>query len=336
MANTKLLVVIGATGTQGGSVVETFINDPSWKIRGVTRSTSSSRAKKLSARGVEMVEADLDNPKSLSAAFEGANVIYGVTDFWKPLSDPALTKNREPGQSLSRWAYEYELQQGKNLFDTAAKVNNLERFVFSSIADVAEHSEGKYTGAYHADTKAHAELYGKQKYPELWKKTNTIQIGVYLSNFAELETEMPKKERDGTFNFINQFAADTPLPLIAANEDTGPLVRALLNEPAETKLMAYRAWMTFGEFVETWSRVLHVKAKVTTLPIKDTLDSMPGGLDSSVREMLAEGMANMTEFGYKLREDPRLTQPHKLRTPPHLGTVETWIKQQDWSGVLNA
>ncbi|KAI1608315.1 hypothetical protein EDD36DRAFT_412667 [Exophiala viscosa] len=336
MANTKLLVVIGATGTQGGSVVEAFVGDPNWKIRGVTRSTTSSRAKKLSARGVEMVEADLDNPKSLSAAFEGASVIYGVTDFWKPLSDPVLTKSRKPGQSLGLWAYEYELQQGKNLFDAAAKVAELERFVFSSIADVAEHSEGKYTGAYHADTKAHAEAYGKQKYPELWKKTNTIQIGVYLSNFAELETEMPRKETDGSFNFINQFASDTPLPLIAADKDTGPLVRALLNEPAETKLMAYRAWMTFGEFVETWSRVLNVKAKVTTLPIKDILDSMPGGLDSSVREMLAEGMANMTEFGYKLREDPRLAQPHELKFPPHLGTVETWIEQQDWSGVLNA
>lgn len=193
MANSKLLVVVGATGTQGGSVVETFLREPQWKIRGVTRNASSSQAKKLSARGVEMVEADLDDPRSLSAAFTGASVIYGVTDFWKPLSDPKLTQHKNPDQSLSRWAYEYELRQGKNLFDAAAKVDTLERFIFSSIADVAEHSEGKYTGAYHADTKAHAEKYGRQEHPELWRKTSTIQVGVYLSNFAELETEMPRK-----------------------------------------------------------------------------------------------------------------------------------------------
>ncbi|KAJ9503146.1 hypothetical protein H2202_001300 [Exophiala xenobiotica] len=309
MAEEKLLVVIGATGTQGGSVVDAFRREPTWKIRGLTRNISASRAKRLSALGVEMVEADLDDFDSLCRAFQGATVVYGVTDFWKPLNDPSLTKSRKPGQSLSRWAYEYELQQGKNIFDAAANVNTLERLIFSTIADVAEHSEGKYTRAYHADTKAHAEKYGKQKYPELSRKTSTIQVGVYLSNFAELSTEMPKKEQDGSYNFVNQFHAHTPLPLIAADKDTGPLVKALLEEPAGTKLMGYRAWMTFGEFVETWSKVLNVKAQVTTLPIQDILDGMPGDMDPDVREMLAEGMANMTEFGYKLREDPVLTQP---------------------------
>lgn len=193
MTSTKLLVVIGATGTQGGSVVEAFLEDPEWKIRGLTRSVASSNARKLAACGVEMVEADLDDPKSLDRAFLGANVVFGVTDFWKPLHDPALTKNRKLGQKLSHWAYEYELQHGKNIFDAAAQVETLDRLIFSTIADVAEHSEGRYTGAYHADTKAHAEKYAKQRYPELWKKTSTIQVGVYLSNFAELPTEMPKK-----------------------------------------------------------------------------------------------------------------------------------------------
>lgn len=76
--------------------------------------------------------------------------------------------------------------------------------------------------------------------------------------------------------------------------------------------MGYRAWVTYGEFVATWSKVLQVNAKITTLPIEDIRDSMPGDMDLDVREMLAEGMANMTEFGYKLREDPRLTQPHEV------------------------
>ena len=67
--------------------------------------------------------------------------------------------------------------------------------------------------------------------------------------------------------------------------------------------------MTFGEFVKKWSDVLSLEARVVTLPIKDILDNMPGDMDPDVREMLAEGMANMAEFGYKLREDPNLTQP---------------------------
>ncbi|KIW95287.1 uncharacterized protein Z519_03871 [Cladophialophora bantiana CBS 173.52] len=334
-AGEKLIVIIGATGTQGGSVVDSFLKLPGWRLRGVTRHPSGSKARKLAARGVEIVEADLDDLESLIRAFSGAHVIFGVTDFWKPLSDENLSKNRNQAQDLSRWGYEYELQQGKNIFDAATKIPTLERFVFSTIADVAEHSEGKYTGAYHADTKAHAERYGRQRYPELWKKTNTIQVGVYLSNFAKLSTEMPKKESDGSFNFVSQFAVETPLPFIAADEDTGPLVKALLNEPPGTKLMGYRAWMTFGEFVEIWRKILNVKAKVTTIPISDILDKMPGDLDSGVRTMLGEGMANMTEFGYKLREDPALTQPYELRHQPRLGSVEEWVRKQDWSAVLN-
>lgn len=76
--------------------------------------------------------------------------------------------------------------------------------------------------------------------------------------------------------------------------------------------MGYREWMTYGRFVEIWGKVLNVKAKVTTLPIDVILDSMAGDMEPSVRQMLAEGMANMTEFGYKLREDPALTQPDQV------------------------
>ena len=101
------------------------------------------------------------------------------------------------------------------------------------------------------------------------------------------------------------------MPLIAADQDTGPLVKALLNEPPGTKAMGYRAWMRFGEFIEVWSRALGVTARVVTLPIKKILDRS-GGLEPDIREMLAEGMANMAEFGYKLRENPVLTQPHQV------------------------
>ena len=75
--------------------------------------------------------------------------------------------------------------------------------------------------------------------------------------------------------------------------------------------MGYRAWMRFGEFIEVWSRALGVTARVVTLPIKKILDRS-GGLEPDIREMLAEGMANMAEFGYKLRENPVLTQPHQV------------------------
>jgi uncharacterized protein YbjT (DUF2867 family) len=54
-----LIVVFGATGGQGGSVVDAILNDPKasekFALRGVTRDTSKPNSKELEKRGVEMV-----------------------------------------------------------------------------------------------------------------------------------------------------------------------------------------------------------------------------------------------------------------------------------------
>jgi hypothetical protein len=111
----KLLVVIGATGNQGGSVVSHFLSyAPSkYRIRGLTRDTSSTKAKALASKGVELVAADLDDVPSLVKAFKDADVIFGVTDFWAPYFDPRnANKGKENGTTRNAWAYQYELQQG--------------------------------------------------------------------------------------------------------------------------------------------------------------------------------------------------------------------------------
>lgn len=55
----KLLTVFGATGNQGGSVIETVLSDATLReeftIRGITRDTSKPAARALAARGIEVV-----------------------------------------------------------------------------------------------------------------------------------------------------------------------------------------------------------------------------------------------------------------------------------------
>lgn len=110
---TKLLVVVGATGNQGGSVVAQFLKTQDYKIRGLTRNTASAKAKALADKGVEVVAADLDDVSSLKKAFEGANAIFAVTDFWGPYNDPKnANKGKENNTMRNAWAYQYELQQG--------------------------------------------------------------------------------------------------------------------------------------------------------------------------------------------------------------------------------
>ena len=59
MAAKKILVVFGATGNQGGSVIKSVLGDPKaaeqFKIRGITRDPSKPNAQALAAKGVETV-----------------------------------------------------------------------------------------------------------------------------------------------------------------------------------------------------------------------------------------------------------------------------------------
>lgn len=57
MAN--LITVFGATGNQGGSVINAILSDPQlsreFKIRGITRDTTKKSAQDLVKRGVDVV-----------------------------------------------------------------------------------------------------------------------------------------------------------------------------------------------------------------------------------------------------------------------------------------
>lgn len=59
MASKKILVVFGATGVQGGSVVKAVLGDAkmraAWTVRGVTRDVSKPSAKALETMGAETV-----------------------------------------------------------------------------------------------------------------------------------------------------------------------------------------------------------------------------------------------------------------------------------------
>lgn len=63
MSDKKVFVVFGATGNQGGSVINSVLADPAaaqeFRIRGITRNPSSPNAQALAARGVECVTVNL-------------------------------------------------------------------------------------------------------------------------------------------------------------------------------------------------------------------------------------------------------------------------------------
>lgn len=80
----KILTVFGATGNQGGSVINAVLRHPElskvYKLRAVTRDPNKGSALKLKERGVEVVQADQDDLPSLREAVRGSHAVFGVTN----------------------------------------------------------------------------------------------------------------------------------------------------------------------------------------------------------------------------------------------------------------
>ncbi|WQF90308.1 Putative NmrA-like domain, NAD(P)-binding domain superfamily [Colletotrichum destructivum] len=116
MSNTKLIVVVGITGNQGSSVANSFLHIPGWRIRGITRNPTSTSAETWVSKGVELVQADLDDLNSLERVFSGASAIFAVTNFWSHFFDPANgPKAQKAGVSINEFAYQREITQGMNM-----------------------------------------------------------------------------------------------------------------------------------------------------------------------------------------------------------------------------
>jgi uncharacterized protein YbjT (DUF2867 family) len=76
--STKTIVVIGATGQQGGSVARALIAKGGWRLRTISRNPDSPAAQHLASLGVEVVAASLDKPEALRAALNDTHGVYSV------------------------------------------------------------------------------------------------------------------------------------------------------------------------------------------------------------------------------------------------------------------
>lgn len=78
------ILVIGATGQQGGATAQALLRD-GWRVRALVRDPSSAKAQALAARGVELLRGDLREPTALARAAEG---VYGVFSVQPTVTQP--------------------------------------------------------------------------------------------------------------------------------------------------------------------------------------------------------------------------------------------------------
>lgn len=127
----QIIAVVGGTGAQGGGVVEALLEGGQFAVRVLTRNPSGEQAKALSKRGVEVVQADLNSPETLTSAFKGTYGVFAVTNFWE-----------EGGAD--------EVAQGEAAV-RAAREAGVRHFVWSTLSNVETISGGKYNVPHFTD-----------------------------------------------------------------------------------------------------------------------------------------------------------------------------------------
>ncbi|ULQ53164.1 NmrA/HSCARG family protein [Flavihumibacter fluvii] len=203
MNKKKTILVTGATGAQGGSVAWVLLGQDKFKVRVLTRDTSSPKAIELERAGAELVYGDLNKPDTLVNAMQDCYGVYGVTNYWEH--------------------YDKEFQQGRNLVN-AVKKTDIKHFVLHTLPSYSILSEGKYPTP-HCDIKAQLQLYTiSQSIPATF-----LQVAFYYENFLNYFPLI--RHDDGSYHFGFP-QGDTRLAMVSV-EDVGGMVAAIFDHPKE-------------------------------------------------------------------------------------------------------
>ncbi|SCO84281.1 related to nitrogen metabolic regulation protein nmr [Fusarium oxysporum] len=259
----KTIAVTGATGSQGGGVINIMKNVPGWQIRAITRNPSSKSAVKLSESGIEVVRADFDDESSLVKAFDGVHAIFAVTNWWEYLFS---------GKSQDE-AGEIEHQQGMNLARAAAKISSLEHYIWSSLPSAETITKGKLKVP-HMDYKANVDVRIKAELPELAAKTTYLLFGYYPANMAFLPMLKPV-ELPSSGQFVQIVPTKPEAKVLNAGDvgvNPGIWVRQILahgdiSRGKNVNLALEK--LTFQEMIDIWSEVTGKKGAIMTCSLED-------------------------------------------------------------------
>jgi len=229
------VLVTGATGRQGGAVIRHML-PKGWKLRALTRNPASHTAKELARQGVEVVQADLENPGSLEAACRGIYGVYSVQDFW------SVGAKRE-------------IQQGKNLAD-AAKRAGVQHFVYSSVGGAERN-----TGIPHWESKWEIEKHIRQ----LALPVTIFRPASFMETYHILEVEVGILKG----KLADPIRGDKPYQTIAT-DNIGAFVALAFERPKDflgLELEIAGSELTNLEAAKVFSRVLGKRVKFRKLPL---------------------------------------------------------------------
>jgi uncharacterized protein YbjT (DUF2867 family) len=248
--DSKLIAVIGATGHQGGAVVRALQDGGQFKVRALTRNPGKHRE-----LAEEVVEADLDRPETLRAAFDGAYGVFLVTNFWEQGAD--------------------ELKQATAAV-RAAKDAGVEHFIWSTLPDVEAIGGGKFHVPHFT---------GKAKVDRIVKEAgfayHTFVVAPFFyQNLVGILA--PQKQEDGTSGWALPLDPDVRCIHMGDIGQLGAIVAGAFADPDEAghgeHLPLVGDFMSFNEIVDTLNRQGH-KFSVKQVPKEVFAAFFPGAAE---------------------------------------------------------
>jgi uncharacterized protein YbjT (DUF2867 family) len=190
------IAVIGATGQQGGSVVDALLAQKQ-AVRALVRDAEAAGARALRARGVEVVAADQENSESLQRALTEVAALFFMTTF-------------EGADGT-----EGEARRGVTVADAAARAG-VPHVVYSSVGGAE-----RATGIPHFESKYRVEQRLSEVVP-----TKFVRPTFFMENLA------PQLADGGSGELVLRLpvAGDVPLQMIAVR-DIGAAAARLLIAP---------------------------------------------------------------------------------------------------------
>lgn len=236
----KDILVIGATGNQGGAVVRQLLPTHFNKIRAFTRDPAGKKAQAFLMTGVKLFKGNLDDTESLLAAMDGA---YGVFC----------------AINMMEGGVQKEEERGKRVAD-AVKKTGVRHFIYSSVGGAERNS-----GVPHFESKWHIEEYIRS----LRLPYTIVRPVAFMDNFTFLPPFL-------FLSFMRSFLGAKRLQLISV-EDIGKWVALAFVNPEffmgrEAEIAGDE--LNYREIQEIYARVTGKRTMTVAMPATIILKMM--------------------------------------------------------------
>ncbi|MGW5306293.1 NmrA/HSCARG family protein [Streptomyces griseoluteus] len=260
---TGTVAVLGATGQQGGAVVDALL-DHTARVRALVRNPRSDRAQALAARGVELVAIRADDPASLAAALATAEGFYFMTPEANSLDE-----------------VEAEIRVGTAFVDAAVDAG-VPHVVFNSVFGADRES-----GVPHHDSKHWIEEHLRKS----GLRAEMVRPTAFMENFSSV---MAPSLEHGEIVLRLPLPEDVALKMISVR-DIGRVAAALLLGTAEAPggvVELVGDELTGPQIAAAFGARAGLPARYEALP----LSVLPNDLDKAMFRQFAEAAEHPSDL----------------------------------------